>query len=69
MSIHRQSTSRKYVIAKNEMAAHIIENLETDVTMEQVEMWQDFDLYDWLEGWGFEWNGQEWCSTEAGGAN
>ncbi len=60
MSILRQPTSRKYIIAKNEMAAHIIENYDTDVTMEKIETWQEFDLYDWLESWGFAWDGNEW---------
>ena len=60
MTIHRQPTSRKYGIAKDEIAAMIIESRETDVTMDKLETWQDFDLYDWIESWGYEWDGSEW---------
>ena len=61
MTIHRQPTSRKYGIAKDEIAAHIIENFDTKLTMEKIETWQEFDLYEWLEDWGFAWDGNEWA--------
>lgn len=29
---------------------------ETDVTVEQIEQWDDGATFDWLEAWGFEWD-------------
>lgn len=62
MAFYRQPTTRKYIIAKDEIAAHILENYNTDVTAEQIETWLEFDLYEWLEAWGFVWDGQEWAN-------
>lgn len=34
---------------------------DTDITEEQVRAWNDFDLYEWLETLGYNWNGEGWA--------
>jgi hypothetical protein len=49
------------------VAEQIIENhpTETDVTLEDIETMSDPDLYDWLEAWGYSWEGVDgWVDPE-----
>lgn len=43
-----------------DLAHALTEQPDTDVTPEQVNRWQDFDVYEWVQMWEFEWNGQRW---------
>jgi hypothetical protein len=43
----------------DDLALILIEIAPTDVTEEQVKQWNDNDLYEWLEAWGYEWNEKE----------
>ena len=58
-ALRRKPASAKYDEAK-EIAQHIIENQDTDVTMEQVAAWRNFDLFEWLETWGYTWYREDW---------
>lgn len=46
-----------------DLAQSICDLGETDVT--EVETWSDDDLYDWLEAWGYSWEGADgWIDLE-----
>lgn len=56
--------SRKRMHAQ-ELAQSICDSGEVDVTFEQVQGWSDDDLYDWLESWGYSWEGVDgWVDLE-----
>jgi hypothetical protein len=40
---------------------------ETDVILEDIQVWRADDVYEWLEAWGFEWDGTQWVGAEEGG--
>lgn len=50
--------------AAEDVAAVVIETEETDVTEEQIEQWSDLTLYEWLEAWGYSYNGVDWVPVE-----
>ena len=43
----------------DDLALILIEIAPTDVTEEQVKQWNDNDLYEWLEAWGYVWHEKE----------
>lgn len=54
--------SRKRAHAQD-LAQVIIDSESTDVA--SVETWSDYDLYEWLETWGYEWDDREgWSFVE-----
>lgn len=60
-----KTLSRKEQWAKD-IAYCIIEAEETDVTPGDIDRWASWDLYEWLEAWGYEWyeDDQEWIFGE-----
>lgn len=56
--------TRKRAHAQDQ-AQSIIDSGETNITFEQVLAWSDEDLYDWLESWGYTWEGADgWVDLE-----
>lgn len=49
-----------------EVAGAIIEHRNTDVTFADIARMRDADVYDWLEIFGFTWDGVEhaWCASD-----
>lgn len=37
---------------------------ETNVTADDIARWRDDEIYDWLEAWGFEWDGAAWMGSD-----
>lgn len=40
---------------------------DTDVTVEQVKSWHEWDVYEWLECWDYDWDGERWVNVEMAG--
>lgn len=48
-----------------ELAQSICDSGEVDVTFEDVQGWSDEDLYEWIEYWGYVWEGAHgWVDLE-----
>lgn len=43
-----------------EIALILSERDDNDVTEDDVEGWRDWDIYEWIEAFGYEWDGNEW---------
>lgn len=44
------------------LAEIIIDDDDTNITMAQVKLWTDQDLKEWLEAWGYEWDGESFIN-------
>lgn len=47
-----------------ELALHLADSEDTDVTPEDVASMADHDLVEWVESWGFSWDGSGWENLE-----
>lgn len=48
-----------------EVAEIICDSGETDVEFGGVKSWSDEDLYEWIESWGYTWEGDDgWVYLE-----
>lgn len=43
-----------------DIALAIAQNEDTDVTVQDVKGMHEWDIYEWIEAWGYEWDGNEW---------
>lgn len=54
--------------AKEYQARDLAETLtysdETDATPEQVNNWGVWDVEEWLNSWGFEWDEEKWRNVD-----
>ena len=42
------------------LADELCDTQPTDVTIEQAEGWSEYNLFEWLEGWDYRWDGEDW---------
>ena len=43
-----------------DLAEMIAVSQDTDVEPDNLAAWPDYDVYEWLEAWGYSWDGQGW---------
>ncbi len=43
-----------------DIALCIVDSEDTDVTPDQMKVWPDWDIYEWIEAWGYLWQEGEW---------